>query len=465
MRPQHDLLITNADLSSGPCMDILIRNGRIIDIAPELAAEVPTFDAGGCAVLPGLHDRHIHLLASAAQMNSVDLSVAGTVADIAEKFATARRMTGPTSWIRATGWDAAAFSEVDLCFLDAIVPDRPLRIQDATGALWQMNSCALDHLSRDDLPDGFERGTSGELTGRVWREDGWIARHVPASPPDLSLPGQLLARFGVTAITDTSASQTDEGAELLAAAWRRGDLPQDLILMSARPLRPASDGAFIIGAVKILIDERNLPDIDTFIHWIEEARMQARNVAVHCVTDAELALTLAAFTIASTRPGDRIEHGSIIPQEAIETIRQLGLTIVTQPALIHARGTRYLQRIDPDRHGDLYRCASLIDAGISVHGSSDSPYGPIDPWQGMRAARDRLTSEGQSLGVNERLSGPAALRLWLGPPIRHGARANLCMLDRPFDEAARVLSSEMVRATMIGGRFVFSTFPVPGGVT
>jgi predicted amidohydrolase YtcJ len=62
------VLITDAELAGGSHRDIRIEGDRIAAIGPKLArtAGEPVLAAGGAAVLPGLHDHHIHLYALAA---------------------------------------------------------------------------------------------------------------------------------------------------------------------------------------------------------------------------------------------------------------------------------------------------------------------------------------------------------------------------------------------------------------
>lgn len=57
-----DLLIKNARPLGEDTVDILIRNGRIAAIGPDLSAEgIATEDAGGAIAIPGLVDAHTHL--------------------------------------------------------------------------------------------------------------------------------------------------------------------------------------------------------------------------------------------------------------------------------------------------------------------------------------------------------------------------------------------------------------------
>ncbi len=66
-----DLLVRNARLIDGTGapprgpVSILIRSGRVSEIAAEIAAPaVPVLDADGATVLPGLMDMHVHFIAA-----------------------------------------------------------------------------------------------------------------------------------------------------------------------------------------------------------------------------------------------------------------------------------------------------------------------------------------------------------------------------------------------------------------
>ncbi len=58
----RDLLIRNIRPRGAPPTDLLIRNGRIARIGPDLPAEgTPVEDVGGCIALPGQVETHAHL--------------------------------------------------------------------------------------------------------------------------------------------------------------------------------------------------------------------------------------------------------------------------------------------------------------------------------------------------------------------------------------------------------------------
>ena len=79
-------------------------------------------------------------------------------------------------------------------------------------------------------------------------------------------------------------------------------------------------------------------------------------------------------------------------EEEVFVLRDL--TVVTQPEFIRSRGDRYLSTVSPDAIQDLYRCGSLLRAGVAVKASSDAPYGDLNPWLGVQAAADRYTAGG-----------------------------------------------------------------------
>jgi len=154
----------------------------------------------------------------------------------------------------------------------------------------------------------------------------------------------------------------------------------------------------------------------------------------------------------------------VIGPDALAAVRDLGLSVVTQPIFVRERGDRYLAEVDAADRDDLYRCASLRAAGIPVAASSDAPYGSPDPWLGIAAAIDRRTREGAVLGAAECVSAPEALALWLDDPaapgrkareIAVGAVADLCLLDSPLKGVLAAPASDRVAATLIGGEVVF----------
>lgn len=457
------LTLRNVEVAGVAGLDVRLEHGCIADIGRRLRRSGDDLDGAGGALIPGLVDHHIHLLALAARRSSVDLADAEDPLETATRLRDAVSARLPGEWVRAVGYHEGTADLLDAAALDAVAPHHPLRVQHRTGALWVLNSAALSRaLGADPPPPCVDLDAAGRPTGRIWRGDAWLADRLGRAPPPLAPVGRALAACGITAATDASATTDAEAAAVLTRAHAAGELPQKLMVMSAGELSPPPGVA--LGPVKILLDDDALPDLDAMIAHIGRARTWRRAVAVHCVTAAELALALAAFETAGSAPGDRIEHGSIIPAQAVAAIRSLGLTVVTQPGLVSTRGDRYLAEVPPGELADLYRLRSLVEAGVPLAASSDAPYGEPDPWDAVAASVARRTRTGRTLGPAEALPARRSLELWLGDPadpggaarrVRVGAPADLCLLDRPLDQALAAPRARHVAATFIAGAMVF----------
>lgn len=459
------MLIVGAEVDGARC-DVRLARDRVADVAPTLARRrgEEELDAEGGALLPGLHDHHLHLLALAAALGSARCGPP-EVRDAAALAAALAGASPRDGWIRGVGYHESVAGSLDRDRLDALGPRLPVRVQHRSGALWIVNSRAIERLGLDALgptPEGVERDSRGRATGRLFRLDGWLRERMGAGePPALAPLGALLARAGVTGVTDATVSTSEAELRLIEQAAARGDLLQRIVLMGGPGLRARSRGRVKVGAVKLILDEAALPEQARLCASIAAAHDLGRPVAIHCVTRATLVFALAAFSGAGCRPGDRVEHASVAPPDVLAELARLPLTIVTQPGFVSERGDAYLADVEPSDRPWLYRAAGVLAAGVPLGGGTDAPFGAADPWAAMAAAVTRRTQEGRLLGPAERLTPERALALFTTPPeapggaprrVAKGALADLCLLDRPWQSARSALSQRWVRATWIGGR-------------
>lgn len=448
------LVVHNGEVE-GRRADVVVVEGRVFRIRPDQRPDGPhdVLDVEGRAVLPGLHDHHLHLLAMAAAAGSLDLSPPVPV-EAAVRQAAA--VTRPGQWVRATGFVPSS-TDLDRARLDEWAGAVPVRVQDASGALWVLNASALTAVT-----------AAGVVLTDDERERGWILRgdeRLGGAWPEPDLPladvGAELAAHGVTGVTDATPFTDPGGPRRLADAVADGTIPQRVVITGAPGLTVEDDLAR--GPAKVVIGDHDLPSLPDLVAAIDQAHRDDRPVAVHCVTAEALALLLAAWAEVGTHPGDRVEHGAVIPVSAVPTLADLGVTVVTQPAFVADRGDRYLTEVDAVDQPDLWRCGTLLDGRVPVGGGTDAPYGPADPWRAMAAAVDRRTESGAVLGPDDRIVAARALDLFLGPaaapggPPRRlevGAPADLCVLDRPVADALDDLAAVRVTATIVGGRLV-----------
>jgi predicted amidohydrolase YtcJ len=456
-----DVLIRQAEVWGCGLADVRIAAGVVCAVGALVPIDgEQVLDARGGALLPGLHDHHLHLSALAVAGASVRCGPPDVVDGAGLAEALARPGEG---WLRGVGYHESVAGLLDAPQLDRLAPHRPVRIQHRSGRMWFLNSRALSLLlEAAPAPPGLEQD-GGRWTGRLFDADIWLRTALGSSPPSFAAVSSDLARMGVTGITDLSPSNDVATAAHFAAEQRCGHLQQSCVLGGTLALTDAGfDAQLLLGPAKLHLHEAQLPDLDASIAFVASAHRQARPVAIHCVTETELVFALAALETAGTVSGDRIEHASVAPDHLVAEMARLELRVVSQPHFVAERGDQYLREVDSRDRPFLYRLAALQRAGIVLAGGSDAPFGDADPWAAMRAAVTRRTAAGETIGADEALTPEQALALYLADPrdltrerrIAPGLPADLCVLDRPWAQARLRLETGDVRATLIGGLVV-----------
>jgi len=422
------MLIRRAVLPDGRLTDIRVGE-RITAVAERLEplGSEHVDDAGGGAVLPGLHDHHLHVRALAARAASV---LCGPP-DVSDAAALREALANPgvDGWVRGVGYHESVAGDLDRRTLDELAPDVPVRLQHRSGALWVLNTAALRAIGADD----------GD--GRFFRADAWLRERVPPTPLDLDAVGRKLATYGITGVTEATPGLDTAGLETLL---------QHVVAL---------------GPSKIVLSDHELPGHDELADSVRRARELASTVAIHCVTAEAAALVIAVLEELGSVDGDRIEHGAVLPEWTLPRLAALDVTVVTQPGFIADRGDDYVRALPRDEHADVYRYASLRTAGVAVAPSSDTPFGPLDPWAIVTAARDRRSRSGAIVGESERVDATTALDGYLSRPespggsprrVQPGAPADLCLLAVPLRAALAAPDSRNVARTIIAGTTVYA---------
>ncbi|MFO7777186.1 MAG: amidohydrolase family protein [Nitriliruptoraceae bacterium] len=463
------LLLRHVYGDHGRVVDVRTRGALIVEVGVDLAVAGERMVEGGY-LLPGLHDHHLHLLATAATADAVPCGPPDVreVDGLAAALRTAAAGRPAGEWLRGVGYHESVAGMLSREVIDTWIPDRPVRIQHRSGALWMVNSAGLAALrvAEGELPTGVELDAQGHPTGRLWRVDPWLRDRLGPQPgPDLAPLGRRLAGCGVTGVTDATPDLDDRALGMLIAAVAGGEIPQRVHLLGVDRLpedlpTPVRD-RITVGPRKVVLPDHDLPALDELIARLRDIRATrpgGRAVAVHCVTRTALVLLCAALDEVGAVPGDRIEHASVVPAELLPTLRRLGVTVVTQPGLVAARGDDYLREVDPDDVPGLYRHASLLSSGIPVGLSTDAPYTAPDPWHAVDAAVERRTPSGRTLGPSERVTRQEAMDGFATPAADPGGRprrlapgqpADLCLLEVPPTAGA-----PPVMLTVVGGDII-----------
>jgi predicted amidohydrolase YtcJ len=430
------MLIQRAALLDGNLVDIRVED-TVVAVEDRLSPKPneDVYDAAGATVIPGLHDHHVHLRSAAAALTSTRVGPAEVHSrgDLARVLAGAE--VGTDGWIRAVGYHEAVAGPLDRDVLDEVSPRRPVRVQHRSGVLWTLNSAGLARVGLADHPDGRLRSSDRSWSDTLQRNETGLAE-----------VSHRLCGYGVTGVTDATPELDVGDIVKLVEAHRHGELRQRV-----HCLAPG----------KKILHDTDL-DLDELTAWITARHADDAPVAVHCVTAAQLVVTMAALRSAGCHQHDRIEHAAVVPDDSVAELAALGVTVVTQPNFVCERGEQYLTDIPGDEHHELWRVASLRNASIPVALSTDMPFGDDDPWEAMRAAVERVTGDGAVLGAAEQVSAHEALTMFFGAAmdptrtreIAPGQPGDLCVLAAPPAEVLDALDSSLVAATIVAGRVV-----------
>lgn len=148
----------------------------------------------GRTATPGLIDAHIHLADGGMDnLRSVDLSTAGSVAEVRKAIAERIAKSHAGEWVIGAGWDEAKLSEkryISVSDLDDLSPHNPVWLEQTTGHYGVANSEALRlaHIDRgtpDPTAGTIHHETSGAPSG-VLKESAQdlVKRLIPAPTLD-----------------------------------------------------------------------------------------------------------------------------------------------------------------------------------------------------------------------------------------------------------------------------------------
>jgi predicted amidohydrolase YtcJ len=191
-------------------------------------------------------------------------------------------------------------------------------------------------------------------------------------------------------------------------------------------------------------------------------------LAIHAACNAGIGVVTDALgRLPTPRYRHRVEHLVSLDRDQATRLATIGIIGVVQPAYVPLLGDEWeAMPVPPRLHSVPLR--DLLDAGITLAGSSDAPMAPYAPLHGMAAAMNRRTAAGLVLQREQAITPREALRMWTAGGaaaaykegeigiVRAGARADLILLsDNPLGTPPAQMARIRVLHTMIGGITVF----------
>jgi len=435
------------------CEALGIQGGRVVvsgtrdEVVAAAGPGARVIDAGRAAIIPGLHDFHIHLVGLARTRSGVLLDDVADAGELLERLRIGAGGSGADGWVTGRGWSEAAMAGIAPDALQSAVGERPAFLSSHDGhSAWA--SAAARRIaglaaSTPD-PDGgrIERLPDGEPNG-ILRETALdlVAAVVPraqgeALRPALEATLHELRSYGLTGASEAGDYTDRNGIGLdadlgdsystltdLAAVWDGRfrmtlGIPVDAIRAAAsRDLRTGAalanrrtarfgwakeyaDGALGSGTAA-LFQSRSCGDHDPGILRVEPAELDALfaaarpagiGLAIHAIGDRAAATVLDAVDRATPRlpgvPRDRMEHLQLM--RGSDRARLAGLGVIASIQPIHAAADRDLvEECWDGRQDDAYAWRGLVAAGALLAAGSDAPVESVNPWLGMFAALHR----------------------------------------------------------------------------
>lgn len=407
----------------GPVRAVLV-NGRVAEVAPWREPDEPGAFLGGPTsfLAPALSDPHTHLLATASSRTGWDLAEdpPRTLRDLLDRLRAFAQADPSDGWLHVRGFDEHLLAEgraPNRAELDAVVGPRPTRVRHATLHASLLSTAALELLPRGIQP---QSPTQALVVGQDEALRSIAARGNPEAVREgLARVGVELARFGITCVDDTSASNDAARVAVMANAVEAGALPQRVRVWlrdaSEADASRAAAGPWVeIAGVKLLPTRAEQTRSEEFTAAVARARAAGLPIAVHAVDPDVIDGATEALVAAPQRRGgsdapDRIEHCSLCPPYLVERVASAGLAVVTQPGFLVARGAKYEREVEPPLWPWLYPVRSLREAGIPVAFSSDTPVIAPDPRLGFVGALERASETGVAFGRGEAIDAAQAL--------------------------------------------------------
>jgi predicted amidohydrolase YtcJ len=480
---------------SDASVDVTVVGGRIVQIDPHGATAGAGIGAtsaehvrlGGRWLVPGLHDRHVHMSQWAMVSRRVDLASASSAREAAALVASA--VQGGAREVAGFGYrDGLWVDAPSLALLDGVAGDVPVVLVSADLHACWLNSAAAARYGVQPGADGVLR--EGDCF-RLVRQlddladdvlDDWVAESAARA-----------AARGVVGIVDYEMrwNRDDWARRAAAGAFPLritfGIYPQHLDRAIDDGLRSGqivegTDGLVTVGGAKMITDGslntrtawcfEPYPGLDGHEHpaglatvpydelvpLMRRAHAGGLTPAVHAIGDRANARVLDAFEAVGC--GGSIEHAQLLRHEDVTRFARLGIVASVQPE--HAMDDRDVaDRYWAGRTDRAFMLAELAAAGVDLALGSDAPVAPLDPWVSIAAAVGRSRDGREPWHPEQAIDVRAALAAstnGAGAEVRVGGVADLAVIELdPFRATADELRGMPVAATFLGGVRTFST--------
>lgn len=513
---------------------MLVQDGRItwlgqLDDAPEAAEGVERLDLNGKVVVPGFVEPHMHLppLAMMHDFSNIGPNRFETTEAALAQLAKDAQATPAGEWVVGRQFDPSLQTGPDYLtadMLDQVSTDHPVFVYNTSLHLGYCNSVALNIAGIDAStpdPQGAELGRdsqgnpngvlkAGPAMALVVRHNSKL-KHGNIAEGCLSVLGQANA-VGITTLCDQGTgmfqgvkeldvyqSMRDSGrmtarfrysvSQAMADRWDEAQLTWGdgdewvrrtgwkIVSDGSNQGRTGLQREAFIGPEGENAKGMAYIEKDALDEAVERRLRDGWAVCVHANGDAAIDRALDAFAKAKAKGLDpaakrcRIEHCSILHDEQIEKMAELGLSPSFLIGHVHYWGKAFVEDIfGLEKASKLDRTGACEDLGIRWSLHSDDPVTEMNPLRCMENAVVRnMWRSDELLAPEERVPAAAALRAmtidaaWqchsdheVGS-LEAGKFADFVVLkEDPLSVEPERLGSIEVLETWVNGRQVFA---------
>ena len=513
---------------------MLVADGRItwlgsLSDAPEAADGVERLVLDGKVVVPGFVEPHMHLppLAMMHDFSNIGPNRFETTDAALAQLAKDAQATPVGEWVVGRQFDPSLQTGPDYltaAMLDQVSTDHPVFVYNTSLHLGYCNSVALNIAGIDAStpdPQGAEIGRdsqgnpngvlkAGPAMALVVRHNSKL-KHGNIAEGCLSVLGQANA-VGITTLCDQGTgmfqgvkeldvyqSMRDSGrmtarfrysvSQAMADRWDEAQLSWGegdewvrrtgwkIVSDGSNQGRTGLQREAFIGSEGENAKGMAYIEKDVLDGAVERRLREGWAVCVHANGDAAIDRALDAFAKAKAKGLDpaakrcRIEHCSILHDEQIEKMAELGLSPSFLIGHVHYWGKAFVEDIfGLEKASKLDRTGACEDQGIRWSLHSDDPVTEMNPLRCMENAVVRnMWRSDELLAPEERVPAAAALRAmtidaaWqchsdheVGS-LAAGKFADFVVLaEDPLTVAPETLGEIKVLETWVGGRQIFS---------
>ncbi|MFX1379461.1 MAG: amidohydrolase [Promethearchaeota archaeon] len=494
----------------------IIEIGTLEQVMKNMGKDAKLIDLKGKALLPGFIDCHMHPISYIILLLNYDLSTVKSVKELKSilKEAAGNKPKGEIIFgLRLkeeefdiprlpTRWD-----------LDEACPEHPVFIIRYDGHIGIANTKTLELINIDSnttVPEGGEiqKNEDGDITGIISENalEMFISKLLKYLIPKLNIlkesSGKTFKEFAANGITSIHGNLEVEGGRIeiyksiqnkIFQNWYAmisTDKPKKLLKLKKPPLDGGKkDSKFKVGTLKLFLDGTfgaktacmwepfsDAPDScgfcvvneDEIYEKMKFAHNNGFQIAIHVIGDKGNRICVDLYKKLLTEfPRDdhrhRIEHASMLTDDVIKDMKNLGLIASCQPPFINSEYNWLEKRLGKERCKYTYPMKSIIDAEIILISGSDCPVEAPNVIMGLHALVNR-----NGFVPEQRISMMEALKSYtinaaygafeekVKGSIEVGKLADLVILDKnPIEVAYDKIREIQVIETIIRGESIF----------